>query len=239
MFCLYNGGSRVVLFQFAGVHPRICVNVLRFELITWFFSVFSDGENPEFCRSNYLNYPTLKLAAKIHEAVDRTCVKFKLQPATEFKRGDASSTCINIRKALVSGMFQQVSYIQCTKISYFWSGPHITTTNLYVQSISLLNFSSSSLACPLWVLMWSESGHESLLSILLKACTSLLNMRCHGVWTLSNYLYLYLYLYLLYCVSTGLQVVSLVSLRLRLQWDLNSLFEYLVRLAQFFIGLLF
>lgn len=68
---------------------------------------FSDHEDPQWCYDNFVNYRSLKSADNVRQQLARIMDRFNLRrSSTEFTSRDYY---INIRKALVSGFFMQVS----------------------------------------------------------------------------------------------------------------------------------
>lgn len=70
--------------------------------------IFSDMEDPQWCYDNFVNYRSLKSGDNVRQQLSRIMDRFNLKrTSTEFTSKDYY---INIRKALVSGFFMQVSF---------------------------------------------------------------------------------------------------------------------------------
>ncbi len=73
------------------------------------FFIFQDHEDPTWCYDNFVNYRSLKSADNVRTQLSRIMDRFNLKrTSTEFTSRDYY---VNIRKALVSGFFMQVSMI--------------------------------------------------------------------------------------------------------------------------------
>lgn len=69
----------------------------------------SDQEDPQWCYDNFINFRSLKSADNVRQQLARIMDRFNLKrSSTDFTSRDYY---LNIRKALVSGFFMQVSYI--------------------------------------------------------------------------------------------------------------------------------
>ena len=122
------------------------------------FFLFLDGLDEVWCEANGLSYYSMLRAAKIKDKVFQTASRFRVQPVT------ALTDSVSIRKALVSGMFQQVSTLHKKPflVSPTYSCNKPVCTIYFIQLLILTGLSY----CPLWVFMLSESKYGSLLSIL-------------------------------------------------------------------------
>ena len=67
-----------------------------------------DHEDPNWCYDNFINYRSLKSADNVRVQLSRIMDRFSLKrTSTDFSSRDYY---LNIRKALVSGFFMQVSF---------------------------------------------------------------------------------------------------------------------------------
>lgn len=73
-----------------------------------------DAEDPQWCYDNFINYRSLKSGDNVRQQLSRIMDRFNLKrTSTEFTSKDYY---INIRKALVTGFFMQVSPCSCLTV---------------------------------------------------------------------------------------------------------------------------
>lgn len=76
---------------------------------------FSDHESTQWCYDNFVNYRSLMSADNVRSQLSRIMDRFNLpRRSTEFTSRDYY---INIRRALVTGFFMQVSLCKAGSIS--------------------------------------------------------------------------------------------------------------------------
>ena len=86
-------------------------------------------EDVQWCYDNFVNYRSLKSADNVRQQLSRIMDRFSLKrTSTDFNSRDYY---MNIRKALVSGFFMQVSK------DYSNEGPHNHNILLSVQTVNL------------------------------------------------------------------------------------------------------
>lgn len=83
-------------------------------LINVFYAYKANGEDQKWCFENYLNARTLKSADSVREQLKRIMVRVKVPlNSTEFIEQDKGRQYYDaIRKALTSGFFMQVAYLE-------------------------------------------------------------------------------------------------------------------------------
>jgi len=81
-------------------------------LLNVFHAFKQAGEDPEWCRQNFVNFRSMKSADNVRQQLGRIMKRFNLAlVSTEFTSKDYY---LNIRKALTAGFFMQVAHLEKT-----------------------------------------------------------------------------------------------------------------------------